>query len=308
VISAARESARADEGGVSFWLPGQYGSFAAEAPTPGWSLSASWYVMSADASASKEFARGGSVRGGIDSHGNFLYVFPTYALRDTIAGGTLAFNLGWAFGALHVESDATLTGPGGGVVTRHPSDDATGGSDLYPQVSLHWVRGSHYSMAYVLGNVPVGAYDPERLASLGLGHAALDVGGAYTYFDEQKGHEASATLGVTYNFENHDTHYRNGLDSHLDWGASQFLNDAIHAGIAGYFYYQLTGDSGDGAVLGDFKSQVMGLGPQAGWFFVQRGHEWYVNLKSYWEFAEHHRPAGWNMYLSANIPLGGSKP
>jgi hypothetical protein len=30
--------AQADEGGVSFWLPGQYGSFAAVAPEPGFSI------------------------------------------------------------------------------------------------------------------------------------------------------------------------------------------------------------------------------------------------------------------------------
>ena len=29
---------RADEGGVSFWLPGQYGSLAAAPQTPGWAL------------------------------------------------------------------------------------------------------------------------------------------------------------------------------------------------------------------------------------------------------------------------------
>lgn len=33
----------ADEGGVSFWLPGQNGSFAAVAPAPGWSLPLVFY-------------------------------------------------------------------------------------------------------------------------------------------------------------------------------------------------------------------------------------------------------------------------
>jgi hypothetical protein len=33
----------ADEGGVSFWLPGQYGSFAAVAPSPGWSMPLVFY-------------------------------------------------------------------------------------------------------------------------------------------------------------------------------------------------------------------------------------------------------------------------
>ena len=36
-------AARADEGGVSFWLPGQYGSFAAAAPSPGFSMPLVFY-------------------------------------------------------------------------------------------------------------------------------------------------------------------------------------------------------------------------------------------------------------------------
>ena len=41
---------------------------------------------------------------------------------------------------------------------------------------------------------------------------------------------------------------------------------AAHAGLAGYSYRQVTGDSGSGAVLGDFRSQVYSVGPQAGYF------------------------------------------
>jgi hypothetical protein len=34
----------ADEAGVSFWLPGQYGSFAAVPSTPGWSFESTYYM------------------------------------------------------------------------------------------------------------------------------------------------------------------------------------------------------------------------------------------------------------------------
>jgi hypothetical protein len=42
--------AAADEAGTSFWLPGQYGSFAAVPSEPGWSFENSYYHASADAS------------------------------------------------------------------------------------------------------------------------------------------------------------------------------------------------------------------------------------------------------------------
>lgn len=43
IFAGHAQSTRADEGGVSFWEPGQYGSFAAIAPSPGWSLPLMFY-------------------------------------------------------------------------------------------------------------------------------------------------------------------------------------------------------------------------------------------------------------------------
>jgi hypothetical protein len=50
-----------------------------------------------------------------------------------------------------------------------------------------------------------------------------------------------------------------------DWGASQFLSEHCHVGLVGYVYEQITGDSGAGATLGDFKSRGVGIGPQVGY-------------------------------------------
>lgn len=131
----------------------------------------------------------------------------------------------------------------------------------------------------------------------------MDAGGGYTYLNTKTGREFSAVAGLTYNFENPDTDYQNGIDAHLDWGASQFLSEQWHVGLVGYFYYQLTGDSGDGAVLGDFKSSVNAIGPQVGYLFKMGGKDAYLNLKGYWEFGAKNRPEGWNAWLTLAIPL-----
>ena len=96
-----------------------------------------------------------------------------------------------------------------------------------------------------MGGVPVGAYEVGRLANIGLNHWSLDAGGGYTYLDTKAGRELSIVGGVTYNFENEDTNYQNGVDGHIDWAASQFLNEQLHIGLVGYIYYQLSGDSGE---------------------------------------------------------------
>ena len=52
-----------------------------------------------------------------------------------------------------------------------------------------------------------------------------------------------------------------GTDAHLDWAISPYLNDKFHIGAVGYFYNQISGDSGAGARLGGFESRVAGIGP-----------------------------------------------
>ena len=125
-----------------------------------------------------------------------------------------------------------------------------GGGDLYPLATLRWTQGNNNWLAYAMGGVPVGAYQVGRLANIGLNHWSLDAGGGYTYLDAKSGREFSAVAGLTYNFENEDTNYQNGVDSHIDLAASQFLNEQLHIGLVGYIYYQLSGDSGSGAATG----------------------------------------------------------
>src|SRR5262249_14010866 len=158
------------------------------------------------------------------------------------------------------------------------------------QVSLKWNEGVNNFMLYGTGDIPVGDYDEHRLANAGLGHGAIDGGAGYTYFDPKTGHEFSVAAGLTYNLENEHTHYQNGIDAHIDWGASQFLSEQFHLGLVGYYYQQLTGDSGEGATLGDFISSVAGIGPQIGYIFPAGDMEGYVNLKGYYEFEAENRP------------------
>lgn len=294
--------AYADEGGVSFWFPGQYGSLAATPAEPGWSLPLVYYHYSGDAAGS-ESVRSGSVRLGLDQDVDLLLAVPTYVFTKPVWGGQASVSVAGAYGRAKANVDATLTGPGGGVVSGSASDSLTSGADLFPAGSLRWNHGNHNSMAYVMAGVPVGSYDAGRLVNIGTNHWSVDAGGGYTYFNMDNGREFSATAGLTYSFENPDTDYQNGVSAHLDWGASQFLSEQWHVGLVGYFYYQLTGDSGAGAVLGDFKSRVFGVGPQAGYLFKIGEKQAYLNLKAYWEFEAKHRPEGWNGWLTVSLPL-----
>ena len=302
--------AAADEGGISFWLPGLYGSFAATPTEPGWSW-ATLYVHSAvDADADHAFPRGGRGRVslGIDGRADIVAFGPTYTFETPLLGGQLSLSLLGLGGRSEGSVDVTLTGPRGNTFEGNWTDTLTGFGDVLPQATLKWNDGVNNYMTYVTGDVPIGAYDPDRLANLGLGHGAIDAGAGYTYFNPATGKEASALVGLTYNLENPDTDYQNGVDLHVDWAASQFLNENIFVGVAGYYFQQVTGDSGDGATLGDFKSRVAGIGPQVGYLFpLGEKMQGALNAKAYWEFAAQNRPEGWNLWLSFAISPAAPK-
>ena len=304
LLILAVPAALADESGTSFWLPGQMGSFAALPGEAGWLLPLVYYHTAADAGGSKSFEIGGQVELGLDANANLLIAAPVYVFRSPVAGGQASVGMTAFLGHMHVGIDATLAGPGGGQLSGSQSDTLDSVGDLYPTAALKWSRGAHNFMAYMMAGVPVGSYEANRLANLGTNHWSLDAGGGYTWLDAEQGHEFSAVLGFTHNFENPDTDYRNGLSGHLDWAASQFLSEHVHVGVVGYVYHQLTGDSGTGAVLGDFESRVAAVGPQAGYFFAVGDRKWYANLKGYYEFDASHRPEGWNAWLALAIPLG----
>jgi hypothetical protein len=296
--------AHGDESGTSFWLPGQFGSLAAVPTEPGWSLPLIYFYVSLDSDGGKAFERGRKITTGLDVRQDLLLVTPTYTLADPVLGGQLALSVTGVYGVADIGIDATLTGPRGAVASRSASDSLTGLGDLYPSATLRWNHDVHNTMVYTMLGVPVGRYRADRLANLGLNHWSVDAGGGYTYLHPKTGREFSITAGLTYNFENPDTDYRNGLNAHVDWGASQFLSEEVHVGFVGYFYHQLTGDSGAGATLGDFKSRVNGIGPQAGYLFKIGEKQAYLNLKGYWEFGAQNRPEGWNLWLTLSLPIG----
>ena len=115
-------------------------------------------------------------------------------------------------------------------------------------------------------------------------------------------------LGFTYNFENQSTQYQNGVDMHLDWGASQFLTKQFQVGLVGYLYKEIGCDSGSGDRVGCFQSQVVGVGPQVGFIFPVGEMQGYLNFKGYKEFAAENRADGWNTWVTFVISPAAPTP
>lgn len=315
VLALDLQASRADESGLSLWLPGQFGSFAAAPAQPGWSLGIVGYHTSVEATGNVAAARqiqigqvpasaNVNLNATLNARADLAFIAPTYTFATPVLGGQLAVGVTGVFGRSSTDIAGTLTAQVGPIVaTRNGiiSDSLTSVGDLYPLVTLKWNNGVHNYMIYGYGDIPVGNYDSTRLSNIGLGHGGIDLGGGYTYLDPAKSTEFSAVAGFTYNFKNPTTDYQSGVDFHFDWAASHFFSKQLFAGMVGYAYQQVTNDQGAAPFLGGFRSRVFGVGPQIGYMFPVGDMQGYLNLKGYREFAAENRPEGWNTWLTFSI-------
>jgi hypothetical protein len=232
---------RADEGGVSFWLPGQYASFAAAPQVPGWALGVIYYHTNVSAfgnvAASKEIIAGRipvnvnvNLNLSLAGQGDLIVLAPSYTFAQPVLGGQLSLSVSSWFGRDTASIAGTLTASTGSVFATRTGmiqDALTSYGDIVPTATLRWNSGVNNFMTYVTGDIPVGDYNPMRLSNIGIGHGTIDSGGAYTYLNPATGNEFSAVAGLTYNFKNPDTQYRSGIDVHFDWGAAHFISKQV---------------------------------------------------------------------------------
>ena len=315
------EVSRADESGISFWLPGLEGSLAATPTTPGWSMAVIYYHTSVNATgaaaAAREFQVGRfsptvniNLNLSLSGQADLAFIAPTYTFATPVLGGQLSATLAGIYGRNTASLAGTLTAAAGPIVTTRTGfleDALVSYGDLYPTFKLKWNSGVNNYMVYAAGDIPVGDYNPNRLANIGLGHGAIDLGGGYTYLNPMTGNEFSGVAGFTYNFKNPDTQYQSGIDFHFDWGVSHFLSKQVFVGLVGYAYQQITDDFGQPPVLGGFRSRVLGIGPQIGYIFPVGDMQGFLGLKGYGEFDAANRPSGWNTWLTFSISEAAPK-
>ncbi|HEY6383746.1 MAG TPA: phenol degradation protein meta, partial [Pseudolabrys sp.] len=106
---SAPQNASADEGGVSFWVPGFFGSLAATPQQPGWTNAFIFYHTSVSAGGDVAFARqvnrgnlnvnfSGNLNANIDADANLGMWAPSYVFKDPFLGGQAALALLVPFG------------------------------------------------------------------------------------------------------------------------------------------------------------------------------------------------------------------
>jgi len=250
----------AAEGGSSMYIPGGAGdAVIALSPEPGLQVANALYSQVATVDTAV-------LQGAVDLEIDLTVVLNffgvSYTFPNNVLGGTYTIGLVIPFG--YVELDASVTGPGG--ETIGVSGDSFNLADMaIVPLQLNWDVGKlHFKFAEAI-IAPTGGYDVGNVVNLGRNYWAFDTIGAVTWFNTETGTDVSIAPGIMVNMRNDATDYRTGNEFHVDFTVNQFLSEIFAIGLRGYYYRQVTGDSGSGARLGDFKGESLGIGPGFLW-------------------------------------------
>lgn len=281
----------ASEGGFSNYIPGFYGDVAlATAPPAGLSLRNDLFFYNGDAARS---VRSGSIV--FESEVTLVYDYVTFLYNPgfEVLGAQVAFGATPAIGRPDFSADLTTDGLQAGV-----SDDRAGLGDTTLSGNLYWQRDKLHIMWANFIVAPTGRYDEDDLANTGLNYWTFETDVAATYLDTERGQDYSVVVGYSYNTENNATDYQSGDEFHVDVVLNQFFSEGFGVGLTGFYYRQLSGDSGDGALLGDFKGEAAGIGPAVYYSREIGSREVFFSLKWLHEFNVEKRFEGDYLYAS----------
>jgi hypothetical protein len=305
-LAQIADDASAAERGIGTYLLGSAGPQAGMLPPVSGVFSTNVvYIYSGAASPSTEFEIGGEIVAdlGVDL---VLGVPGVLWVPDAeILGGRVGIFGLLPVGSVGVEADVLI---GGGLVELNVSQSRVSVGD--PQVGglIGWTSGPfHWNLGTTI-NVPIGDYENGALDNLSFNHWSVDINGGLTWLDPATGFELSGTAGITFNAKNSATDYKTGEEFHLEFAALKHFSPQFHAGRVGYFYNQISGDSGTGAVLGPFKGRIAALGPHVSWTFPVGQVPVSLASRVFVEFNAKNRTEGVAGYVVITAPIGEVTP
>src|ERR1700712_1470602 len=305
----ATEKVRAAESAQGVYVLGNRGPLAGVTPPPGFYFESETYYYSGNLGGGRAFQAGGVVAANVKLDISATFVTPVWVTPVEILGGNLGFSITILFGTPNVSAGAVLFSPRiDRIIAGRERDAVFNIGDIYLASFVGWHSGNLHWSATVLGVVPSGSYETGQLSNISLNRPALDLSAALTYLDPALGYELSVVPGVTFNWINPATQYLTGTEFHLEWSASKYLSQELSVGVVGYFYDQLTGDSGRGDRIGPFKGRVTALGGQIGYTFKVGEIPVSTNVRVFREFDVTNRFTGTATYLTISAPLWVAPP
>jgi hypothetical protein len=156
-------------------------------------------------------------------------------------------------------------------------------------------------------NTPAGDYQKGEISNIAFHHWGADIFAAATWLEPQSGIDLSGVIGMTFNAENRTTQYRTGNEFHFEGAAIKHFTPKLDAGLIGYYYQQVTDDTGSGA-SGPFRGKAVALGATIGMTFNMDNTPISTRIKYFHEFNTENRAEGDALFLTVSMPLAITSP
>ncbi len=298
---ALSQTATAGEGGTTHVIPGSMSTLIDNAPTaPGMIIKPMYLNYSG--SATKEIPTAAGLASNLEATANTFVLAGIYAFEGKVFGATYSMVAALPYSFLDVS--ASVQSRSG--VTRRVDSSVSGFGDLtFIPTMLAWKEpDSHWQYNFVLPiYAPTGSYQEGRLGNPGLNYWTFDPVFGVTYSNTKSGFNALLNTGYAINTENPDTDYKSGSVLHFDGAIEQILplgTGLMTLGAEGFYFQQVSCDSGSGAVLGCFKGRTAGLGPVIGYIQpLSKTESFVVEFKWLFEMDTKNRLDGDYIWLKA---------
>ncbi len=288
--------ARAEEGGTGHYFPGSMASFVDGVPAePTFILRLNVATYDGSADATRQFSIAGSVVADVEAESLVLGLTLLWA-PDWDLGENWSYAMSATIPWVDLTVSADVGDPGSNLsIHRTDAESGLGDMVLIPLMFNYRVDSDlNFNLRLAL-YAPTGDYEVGRLANPGKNFWTVEPTIAVIYLGQKNGIEASLFFGVDFNAENEDTNYQSGTQAHLDGTLAQHFplwGGLAGAGVSGYWYRQVEGDSGSGATLGDFKARANGIGPVVSWTARKGNTDVIAELKWLHEFDNKNRLEG----------------
>ncbi len=286
----------AEEGGSGHYFQGSMSSFVDGAPSaPTFITRFNYAVYDGQVDINREIPIAGLLAGNVDASSTAIGLTVLWAPDWNLGEKwqySMAVTIPWVDLKVAADVRDPISGP---TISRGDRVKALGDIVFIPAMFNYNVNPDFNINMRVTFYVPTGDYEVGRLANTGKNFLTIEPTVGFMYLGQKNGREASLFFGADFNQKNDDTDYQSGTQIHFDGTLAQHLplwGGLAGIGLSGYWYRQVTGDSGSGANFGDFKAQANGLGPVLSFASNAGGNDVIAELKWLKEFGNENRLEG----------------
>lgn len=299
VMFVSSTRVQAEEGGSGHYLPGSIASFMdGVSPDPTFIARLNYVNYDGGMGANRALPIAGLTALNVNAKSNALGLTLFWA-PEWGQSGKWSYAMSTTIPWLSMEVSADVKTHG---ITVRKSDKETGlGDIILMPLMFNYHHSADLNTNYRIAiYAPTGNYEVGRLANTGKNFWTIEPTFGFNYLGQKNGREVSFFIGVDFNTKNNATDYKSGTQVHFDGTLAQHFplwGGFASIGATGFLYRQVTGDSGDGAILGDFKGRANGVGPVASWASKVGNADLITEFKWLHEFDNRNRPEGDTVFL-----------